>query len=118
MYELRARFFVRTSDEFAERAVDCDEDAVVFVERETLHEGAIGPVCEAFSDFGDYRIKGFRAAFTNRVQDMRLQIGRVKLAVVVLRQTLSGREYLSCDGRINPHICVIGKAHSSAAFLH
>ena len=72
MHELRARFFVRTGDELAERAVDGDEDAVAFVEFEPTDECAVGPACKTLLDVSNQCVERFRAAFTNGVQDVRL----------------------------------------------
>ena len=55
MHELCARLFVRTSDELAERTIDCDEDAVTFVEFEPTDECAVGPTCKTLlAPFGEY----------------------------------------------------------------
>src|SRR5215468_3749584 len=85
VHELSSRFLVWTSDEFAERAVDRNEDFVAFVELETVDERAVWPGSKTVLDLGDDRVKSLIA---NCVQHVRLQLVGVKLAIVITRQTL------------------------------
>src|SRR6185369_12086266 len=115
MNELSARFLVRTCDELAESAINCDENFVSIVKVETLDEGGVGPVREALFDLAGEIVKGMGRSLSNILHDVSLQVSRIKFAVVVLRKLVRRRAYGMRDGWAHVDLCRLGKFHKSAA---
>src|SRR5215472_13649930 len=97
MDQLGPRLLIGTRHQLAKGAVERDKQPVTFIEFQTANQETVGPLLDMFFSHTDQPVEAGRRGTSDPISDLGLQLERVELFVVVMRQSLSSLQQFGSE---------------------